>query len=252
MHISLITATYNSQYFIKDALHSYKMQIYPNKELVVIDGMSADATLEILAENEESINILVSEKDKGIYDALNKGVDLATGDVIGILHSDDFLANHNVLSQVAQKFKEDPSLEAVYGDLQYVDRQNPEKVIRNWVSGEYDIKNFSKGWMPPHPALFIKKSCFKKYGNYNLSYKSAADYDLILRFLFKQQIKVGYIPSVLVKMRVGGLSNKSLKNRINANQEDRLALRINGVPHSFLVSVLKPLSKISQFWNKNF
>lgn len=252
MQISIITATYNSQSFIRDALQSYKAQNHPDKELIIIDGKSEDATLEILAENNEYINTLVSEKDNGIYDALNKGVELSNGDIIGILHSDDFFANDDVLNLVDKKFTEDPSVEAVYGDLQYVDRENPDKIIRNWVAGAYDVSKFKQGWMPPHPTLFIKKSCFKKYGNYNLTYKSAADYDLILRFLFKNQMKTVYIPQVLVKMRVGGLSNKSLKNRINANKEDRLALKLNGMQNPLLVSILKPLSKISQFWNKNF
>ncbi len=251
MQISIITATFNSQSFINDAIKSYANQTFADKELVVIDGKSSDDTLEILAQNNQYINTLVSEKDKGIYDALNKGTDLAQGQIIGILHSDDFFAHDKVLENVAQKFIENPSLDAVYGDLQYVDRQNPDKVIRNWISGEYDINNFKKGWMPPHPALFIKTKCFKNLGNYNLSYKSAADYDLILRFLFKHQINVAYIPEVLVKMRVGGLSNKSLKNRVNANKEDRLALKLNGVPNALWVSIIKPLSKLNQFWNKN-
>ena len=251
MQISIITATFNSQDFIADAIQSYANQNFSHKELVVIDGKSTDRTLEILSDNNHHINTLVSEPDKGIYDALNKGISLAEGDIIGILHSDDFLAHDDVLTQVNQKFAEDPNLDAVYGDLQYVGRQNPDKIIRQWTSGDYNISNFQKGWMPPHPTLFIKKECFIKYGVYDLSYKSAADYDLILRFLFKYKIKVAYLPNVLVKMRVGGLSNKSLKNRINANKEDRLALKMNGVPNPFWVSVLKPLSKIGQFWHKN-
>lgn len=251
MQISIITATFNSDRFINDAVNSYRNQTFADKELVIIDGKSTDGTLEILSQNNQCINTLISEKDKGIYDALNKGVDLAQGDIIGILHSDDFLAHNKVLETVQKKFAKNPNLEAVYGDLQYVDRQNPEKIIRNWVSGDYDINKFKKGWMPPHPALFIKATCFKKFGNYNLSYKSAADYDLILRFLFKHKIKAEYIPEVLVKMRVGGLSNKSLKNRINANKEDRLALKLNGMPYAWWVSILKPLSKLNQFWNKN-
>ncbi len=252
MQISIITATYNSKEFVEDAIRSYVNQDFVEKELVVIDGESFDGTLKILEHNHPHINILVSESDKGIYDALNKGIELAGGEVIGILHSDDILAHNSVLQLVNQKFDDDATLDAVYGDLQYVDRQNPDKVIRYWKSGDYHISNFKKGWMPPHPTLFIKKDCFIKFGIYNLAYKSAADYDLILRFLFKNQIRVGYIPEVLVKMRVGGLSNKSFKNRINANKEDRLALKLNGIPNPFLVSVLKPLSKISQFWNKSF
>lgn len=247
MQISIITATFNSQDFIAGAIQSYAGQNFSNKELVVVDGKSTDRTLEILANNSHHISTRVSEPDKGIYDALNKGIALANGDVIGILHSDDFLAHADVLTQVNQKFAEDPNLDAVYGDLQYVDRQSPDKIIRQWTSGDYNISNFQKGWMPPHPTLFIKKECFIKYGVYDLAYKSAADYDLILRFLFKYKIKVAYLPDVLVKMRVGGLSNKSLKNRINANKEDRLALKMNGVPNPFWVSVLKPLSKIGQF-----
>lgn len=251
MKISIITATFNSQQFIEDAIKSYINQSFTDKELVIIDGKSTDNTLEILAAHTNHINTLVSEKDKGIYDALNKGVNLAQGEIVGILHSDDFLAHDKVLELVNKKFAENQNLDAVYGDLQYVDRQNPDKVIRNWISGRYDINNFTKGWMPPHPTLFIKKQAFEKFGLYNLSYKSAADYDLILRFLFKHQVKAAYIPDVLVKMRVGGLSNKSLKNRINANKEDRLALKLNGVPNPLWVSILKPLSKLNQFWNKN-
>lgn len=251
MKISIITATFNSQEFIEDAIKSYINQTFTDKELVIIDGKSTDGTLEILANKNQYINTLISEKDKGIYDALNKGVNLAQGEIVGILHSDDFLAHENVLELVNRKFTENPNLDAVYGDLQYVDRRNPEKVIRNWVSGDYDINNFKKGWMPPHPTLFITKATFKKFGVYDLSYKSAADYDLILRFLFKNQLKAAYIPEVLVKMRVGGLSNKSLQNRINANKEDRLALKLNGVPNPLWVSIIKPLSKLNQFWNKN-
>ncbi|WP_017256857.1 glycosyltransferase family 2 protein [Pedobacter arcticus] len=247
MQISIVTATFNSEDFIADAIKSYQDQILCDKELVVIDGKSSDRTLEILKQNNSAIATLISEPDKGIYDALNKGIGLANGDIIGILHSDDFLAHNEVLALVNKKFAENPNLDAVYGDLQYVNRQDPNKVIRHWKSGEYHLNNFKKGWMPPHPALFIRKDCFNKFGAYNLAYKSAADYDLILRFLFKNQIKVAYIPQVLVKMRVGGLSNKSLKNRINANREDRLALKLNGVPNPLWVSVLKPLSKIGQF-----
>lgn len=251
MKISIITATFNSQEFVEHAIKSYTSQRFATKELVIIDGNSTDDTLEILARNTQYINTLVSEKDQGIYDALNKGIQLAQGEIIGILHSDDFLAHDKVLELVGKKFIENPNLDAVYGDLQYVDRQNPKKIIRNWVSGNYDRNNFQKGWMPPHPTLFIKKNCFNSLGNYNLSYKSAADYDLILRFLFKHRLNVAYIPEVLVKMRVGGLSNKSLQNRINANKEDRLALKLNGVPNALWVSILKPLSKLNQFWNKN-
>lgn len=250
MLISIITATYNSQQFIQEAMNSYAAQDYEAKEWVLIDGASQDATLETVKRQLTKNDVLLSEPDQGIYDALNKGIQLATGEVIGILHSDDLFASNEVLKNVAQLFKSNPELEAVYGDLEYVDRNDISKVIRNWKSGMFSLKELEKGWMPPHPTLFIKKECFKNFGNYNLSYKSAADYDLILRLFYKYQIKVAYLPQVLVKMRVGGLSNKSLQNRWNANVEDRKAMKENGMPHPLWTGIYKPMRKINQFWKK--
>lgn len=248
MLITVLTATYNSSPFLKDALQSFTQQTHAEKELIVIDGASKDSTLSILQEYQQHISQQLSEPDKGIYDALNKGINLAKGDVIGILHSDDFFASNEVLSQVAALFKEDNQLEAVYGDLDYVDRNDSDKVIRHWISGDYQYNQLKLGWMPPHPALFIKKTCFKKFGNYDLKYHSAADYDLILRFLFKHQIKVAYLPKVLVKMRVGGLSNLSFKNRFRANREDRRAMKTNGIQFPFIISIIKPLRKLGQYF----
>ena len=248
MLITVLTATYNSSPFLKDALQSFTQQTHAEKELIVIDGASKDSTLSILQEYQQHISQQLSEPDKGIYDALNKGINLAKGDVIGILHSDDFFASNEVLSQVAALFKEDNQLEAVYGDLDYVDRNDSDKVIRHWISGDYQYNQLKLGWMPPHPALFIKKTCFKKFGTYDLKYHSAADYDLILRFLFKHQIKVAYLPKVLVKMRVGGLSNLSFKNRFRANREDRRAMKTNGIQFPFIISIIKPLRKLGQYF----
>ena len=250
MLISIITATYNSEAFIAKALDSYRGQTYPQKELLLIDGKSKDHTLSILKDYLDCITVLKSEIDHGIYDALNKGIRLAKGEIIGILHSDDLFADNKVLEKVAQKFKSDANLMAVYGDLEYVDRNNPDKIIRYWKSGICSLKAIESGWMPPHPTLFIKKECFTKFGMYNLIYKSAADYDLILRFFYKHQLKAAYISQVLVKMRVGGISNKSLGNRWKANLEDRLAMKQNGVPFPLLVAILKPLRKLNQFWTK--
>ncbi|MEO5911209.1 MAG: glycosyltransferase family 2 protein [Pelobium sp.] len=248
MLISIITATYNSQQFVHEALSSFAIQDYQEKELIVIDGASKDATLSIVREQLTEKDILLSQPDLGIYDALNKGINLAKGEIIGILHSDDLFASPQVLSKVMQKFKDNPTIQAVYGDLQYVDRKDTTKVIRHWNSGVFSRNEMKRGWMPPHPTLFIRKECFTKYGTYNLSYHSAADYDLILRMLYKEKIKTTYIPEVLVKMRVGGLSNHSLKNRWRANKEDRKAMRINGIPFHLWASFLKPLRKLSQFW----
>lgn len=251
MLISILTATFNSQQFIQQALTSFSVQHYDKKELLVLDGNSQDETLNIIKQNSSIIKHWVSEPDQGIYDALNKGIHLAKGDVIGILHSDDFFADEEVLTEVAQVFINNPEIEAVYGDLEYVERNNPDHIIRRWVSGKYQYHQLKLGWMPPHPALFIKRTCFDKFGKYDAKYHSAADYDLILRFLFKNQIKVAYLPKVLVKMRVGGLSNKSLKNRLRANKEDRLAMKVNGLKFPLIVAILKPLRKLGQYWNKN-
>jgi glycosyltransferase len=248
MLISIITSTYNSAAYVEDALNAFLMQSYPGKELVVVDGASQDDTcVKVKARMEGEAFQLVSEPDKGIYDALNKGIAKAKGEVIGILHSDDVFASEDVLSKVAHVFEQDPTIMAVYGDLQYVKRDNKDEVIRNWISGFYSLKNLNWGWMPPHPTLFIRKTCFQKYGDYDLQYRSAADYDLILRFLYRYQIKTAYIPEVLVKMRVGGTSNVSWKNRWRANQEDKLAMKINGVTFPSIASLWKPLRKLKQF-----
>jgi glycosyltransferase len=251
MLITMITATYNSEEYLPAALNSFRQQKYAAKELLVIDGNSQDETLNIIKAYKDCITDSRSEKDQGIYDALNKGIALAKGDIIGVLHSDDFFASEDVLNRVAEKFKKDSELMAVYGDLEYVDRIDSNKVIRYWQSGPFSRRKIKMGWMPPHPTMFIKKECFEKYGHYDLSYRSAADYDLILRFLYKNKLKTDYIPEVLMKMRVGGLSNQSFKNRWRANQEDRKAMRENGIPFPFLMAILKPLSKLGQYFRKN-
>ncbi len=246
MLISIITSTYNSQDYFPEAVASYKQQQYAYKELIVVDGGSTDHTLSQI-KAEPAIDIYISEPDKGIYDALNKGMKLAKGEIIGILHSDDLLYSPDVLEQVSRAFAQNPEVMAVYGDLLYVEREDTGKIIRKWISGACTQKKFALGWMPPHPALFIKKACFEQFGNYDLQYKSAADYDLILRFLYKYQQKAAYVPEVFVKMRVGGISNKTLKNRLRANKEDRLAMKINGVSFPLIKAILKPLRKLRQF-----
>jgi glycosyltransferase len=247
MFISIITSTYNSEEFLSAALKSYQFQDYSKKELVVVDGGSVDGTLDIINQHQSEIGSWVSESDAGIYDALNKGLQMCNGEVIGVLHSDDILASTEVLKKVAEAFKENPDADAVFGDLQYIKRDQENEVIRNWISGKSSQRKFKLGWMPPHPALFIKKSCFLKHGNYDLSYRSAADYDLILRFFYKFQLKAVYLPEVLVKMREGGISNLSLKNRLRANKEDRAIMKRNGIAFSTVVAALKPLRKIGQF-----
>lgn len=245
MKISIITACYNSDATIRDTIESVLAQDYADIEYIIIDGQSTDRTLHIVNEYSPRITKIISEKDDGIYYALNKGIALATGDVIGILHADDIYASNAVISSVMKKME---SADAVYGDLQYVDRVNTAKVIRNWKSGEYKPGLFRKGWMPPHPTFFLKKKCYDEFGVFNTTFRTAADYELMLRMIHKHQVAISYIPEVLVKMRVGGVSNVTLKNRIKANREDKRAWIINGLKPGWFTLIRKPLSKLRQYF----
>jgi glycosyltransferase len=245
MKISIITATYNSAATVGDTLTSISRQDHSDIEHIIIDGRSKDKTLEIVS-GFPHVSKILSEKDNGIYDAMNKGVRLATGDIIGILNSDDMYTDTNVLSTVAKAF-EDPSVMTAYADLQYVAPDNSDKIIRTWKTGEFREKNFYFGWMPPHPTFFVRKEVYEKVGLFNTSLRSAADYELILRILLKYGMSVVYIPRVIVKMRAGGMSNATLWNRIRANKEDRMAWKINGLQPYFFTLYMKPLRKISQF-----
>ncbi len=247
MKISVITACLNNADTIEDTILSVTQQDFPDVEYIIIDGGSSDGTLETIGKYKSKISKVISEKDEGIYFALNKGIDLATGDVIAFLHADDLYSNAHVLSVVMHVFSE-KKCECVYGDLFYVDRKDISKVIRNWKAGEYREGLFRKGWMPPHPTFFLKKNCYGKFGKFNTAFSSAADYELMLRMIHKHKIAIAYLPEVLVKMRVGGVSNLSLKNRIRANREDRRAWKVNGLKPALLTLVRKPLSKISQFF----
>lgn len=244
MKVSIITACFNSAATIRDTIESVLSQGHDDIEYIIIDGASTDNTLEIVKEYSSRIAKIVSEKDQGIYFALNKGIQLATGEVIGILHADDMYNSNFVVASVAEQMK---LVDAVYGDLQYVDRTNANKVIRNWKSGQYHAGMFRKGWMPPHPTFFLKKRCYDQFGLYDTSFKTAADYELMLRMIHKLGVSVAYIPEVLVKMRVGGVSNKSLKNRIKANREDKRAWIVNDLKPGALTLIRKPLSKLRQY-----
>ncbi|MER2998323.1 glycosyltransferase family 2 protein [Pontibacter populi] len=246
MKVSIITIVYNNRETIADAVASVLEQTYPDIEYIVVDGLSTDGTIEILNQYGDKISRFVSEKDGGLYDAINKGIKLATGDVIGFLHSDDIFYSPNSIALVAEAF-EAKNTDSVYGDLLYVQRANTEKVVRNWVSGDYNRQSFLYGWMPPHPTFYVKREVYQRLGLYNTEFKSAADYELMLRYLYKHQITTTYIPEKLVKMRVGGKSNVTLKNRMRANQEDYNAWRINGLNPPFYTRFLKPLRKLVQF-----
>ncbi len=248
MKVTVITSCKNSEATIEDAIRSVLAQDYPDIEYIIIDGNSTDRTLEITKKFSAGISILISEADEGLYHAINKGIQLSSGEIICNLNADDFYADAGVIRKVVDLFTESRS-DAVYGDLHYVDKKDKEKIVRNWKSGAYKEGLFLKGWMPPHPAFFVKKSIYDAYGNFNVSLKSAADYELMLRFIHKHKIKTAYLPSVLVKMRTGGKSNKTLANRIKANLEDRKAWKINNLRPGFLTLFLKPLRKLNQYWN---
>jgi glycosyltransferase involved in cell wall biosynthesis len=244
--ISIITATFNSAATVRDTLTSVRAQDHPRVQHVLVDGASQDDTLAIVGGFPHVAGVL-SEPDRGLYDAMNKGIALSTGDVIGILNSDDFYPHPQVLGRVA-KLLERTGAEALYGDLEYVDGQDTGRVVRRWRGGDYRPDNFYRGWMPPHPTFFVRRSVYERFGVFNLSLRFAADYELMLRFLLRHGISVCYLPEVLVRMRTGGLSNASLRNRWRANREDRKAWELNGLQPKFYTLCWKPLSKLGQFY----
>lgn len=246
MKISVITATWNSARTLEDTIESLIAQDYPDIEYIIIDGSSTDSTLDVIETYGDRVSKVVSEKDKGIYDALNKGIALATGDVVGFLHSDDVFANERVLSRIAEEFSKGAT-EAVYGDLDYVSRSDTTKIVRRWVSGRFKRGKFRNGWMPPHPTFYLMRKHYVSFGGFNLKFSIAADYDSMLRYLWQNTINVAYIPEVLIKMRVGGVSNRSLLSIFKKTREDRVAMIENGIPPTRGL-LCKNLSKIQQFF----
>ncbi|NGO00130.1 glycosyltransferase [Grimontia sp. S25] len=246
MKVSIITATYNSAATITDTLRSLESQTYPDIEYIIVDGDSSDNTLEVIANNCTRVSKTISEPDNGIYDALNKGIRAATGDIVGFLHSDDLFAYPDAVADIVSAIKENDT-DAVYSDLQYVDKLDTNKVLRYWKSKEYKRESMKYGWMPPHPTFYMKRSLYEKYGLFDLSYKIAADYDSLLRYLWKAEITLAYVPSVTINMRVGGASNRSLSNIIHKTREDIRALNNSEVPWAKAILV-KNLSKIPQFF----
>jgi glycosyltransferase involved in cell wall biosynthesis len=224
-------------------------QQYGNIEHIIIDGKSTDGTIEIIKKYEGNISKWISETDRGMYDAINKGMEMATGDVIGILNSDDLLDGNDVIGTIVKAF-EDEKVDSIYGDLEYVAPDDLNKIYRIWKGKPYHRSLFHSGWMPAHPTFYFKREVFENFGGYETHFYSAADYELMSRYLFKNRISAYYIPKLLVKMRRGGQSNSSLKMRIRANRRDYLAMKKNKVPFAFLVSILKPLSKLHQYYKK--
>jgi glycosyltransferase involved in cell wall biosynthesis len=245
LKISLITAVFNRADTIGHAIRSVQAQDYLNVEHVVQDGGSTDGTLAAINGLANGSTFLVSEPDAGIYDAINRGIDRATGDVIGLMHSDDFFAQERVLSMVAEAF-EKTGADGVYGDLEYVSGNDPYRVVRYWRSGKYAPFKLKLGWMPPHPTLYLRREVFERWGKYDTQYRIAADYDAMLRYLLLGQISLAYIPHVLVKMRIGGESNKSLDRILIKSREDLRAIRENNLG-GLSTLALKNFRKIGQF-----
>ena len=246
MKVSIITATYNSAATIADTVRSVQQQTYPDIEHIFIDGLSKDETVTIIRSLHNGP--VVSEKDKGIYDAMNKGIRYACGEIVGILNSDDFYPSATVIEKVVELFKI-TACDIVYGDLLYVDGTDTTKIKRRWISGAYKPNSFLYGWMPPHPTFFIRKECYEKFGMFNLNLGSAADYELMLRMLYRHRLKAAYLPEEVVHMRTGGVSNQTLQNRLLANRNDRLAWKVNDMRPYFFTLYLKPLRKIVQFFH---
>jgi glycosyltransferase involved in cell wall biosynthesis len=243
--ISLVTATYNAEATIARCIESVISQQYKNIEYIIIDGGSKDKTLEIVGKYKDFINIFLSEPDKGVYDAMNKGIVRATGNVIGTLNADDFFASDDILESVANTFAEQQA-DIIYGDLDYIDSN--DKIIRKWRSKNYANGVFNLGWMPPHPTFYCKKELFERLGLYSLDYGTAADYELMLRFIHQKSIRIHYINKVMVKMQCGGMSNKNPTNRVRAWKSDLRAMRSNGIAFPLFTMIIKPLRKIVQYF----
>lgn len=253
MKISVITITYNSEKTLRDTIESVLGQSYKDIEYIIVDGKSKDSTCDIVREYGDRISQFVSEKDNGLYDALNKGIRMATGDVVGFMHSDDIYASPDSLKLIAEAFTvkiEVPGktvyADAVYGDLVYVDKDDTSKIVRFWRSGKFSRTRALTGWMPPHPTFYMKREVYVQRGGFNTTFKIAADYESILRYLVRFKINTYYIPIILVRMRVGGESNKSFKNVIRKSMEDLRAMHTNGLI-SFAAIFNKNASKFKQF-----
>ncbi len=245
MKISIITACFNSSKTIGDTLKSVAAQVHNDIEHIIIDGDSRDETIKIVRKFPH-VSKIISEPDFGIYHAMNKGINLCTGQIIGILNSDDVFASRFVIGKVVDTFALQ-ACDALYGDLNFVDQNDLKRVTRKWKAGNYKRNRWFYGWMPPHPTFFVRRKIYRKYGLFDLDFTSSADYELMLRFLYKHEITVAYLPETLVHMRLGGHSTSGLRNRMIANREDKKAWEKNNLNALPFTRYLKPIRKISQF-----
>ncbi|MEZ9874420.1 glycosyl transferase [Vibrio breoganii] len=248
MKVSIITATYNSAKTISDTLRSLEEQTYQNIEYIIVDGVSEDDTLKVIQSECSRVSAVITEKDEGLYDALNKGIEASTGEIVGFLHSDDLFAYPGAVQDIVETFQKNDS-QAMYADLEYVAKHDTDKRIRLWTSGEYSRNKLKMGWMPPHPTFYMKRKLYEQYGTFDLSFDISADYDSLLRYLWVNNVSMAYLPKVLIKMRVGGVSNRSMSSIIQKTKEDVRALKKSSLswPKALLI---KNLSKLPQFTKK--
>ncbi len=249
MKVSIITAVRNEVELIEQCINSVLDQSYENIEYIIVDGNSTDGTVKVIRKYENRISNWISKPDNGLYHALNKGIQMASGVIVGFLHANDFYANNKIIDTVVSRMTEH-NVDGCFGDLLYVDRRNTERIIRSWKSSPHTDGLFKRGWMPPHPTFFFRRDAYIRYGCFNTDFRIAADYELMLRFLEKYKISSHYIPEVLIKMRVGGVSNRSLKNLMIKSSEDYKAWKVNGLYGGIYTILLKNLTKIPQFFRK--
>lgn len=249
LKVSIVTVVFNNAGIVRDAIDSVLSQTYQNIEYIIVDGASTDGTTEIIQSYGDKITIFISEKDKGIYDAMNKGLKLATGDIIGILNSDDFYINNQVISKVIQIFQDNP-IDSMFADLVYVRPENLEKVVRYYDSNYFTPSKFAYGWMPAHPTFFVKREVYEKYGYFKLDYKIASDYELLVRFLAKYGVSYYYLREPIIKMRIGGVSTKNLKSNFILNKEILKACSENGIYSNWLMVLSKYPQKILGYFKR--
>lgn len=247
MKISVITATYNSEATIKDTLESVNAQTYPDIEHIIVDGASKDNTLDLVKKYGKRVSLIISEPDKGIYDAMNKGIKAATGDIVGILNSDDFFADNDVIAKIVKEFIDNPELEGVYTNLYYVKQDDPDIIVCHWVSEPFKERSFFKGWHPPHPTLYMRKSVYEKYGLFDLNFSLAADFELMLRYFERYKIKTKYLPITSIRMRLGGATSKNWENVKKQNIECMEAFRANQFKAPVLYPIYRLMPKLLQF-----
>lgn len=250
MTVSIITATYNSAKTVQDTIKSVLAQDYADIEYIIIDGGSKDGTLAIVEEYADRIAKIVSEPDRGIYDAMNKGIRMATGDIVGILNSDDFFLDSHVISQVVEAFVQHPELEGVHADLYYVKQHDPSVVVRHWVSSEFKPGSFFYGWHPAHPTLYLRREVYEKYGVFDLEFPLAADFELMLRFFECKGIRTKHLDMTMIRMRLGGATSRGLSNLQKNTKECMAAFRRNGLKPPFLYPLYRLLPKLLQYIKK--